>query len=294
MAPLTVRPSLNALRSSIDRVVVTAVLCALAALGIIGWYLRLNQPKDLAAYVALARTQLHSGQIEAAQHTCELAVSKGFDGVDIHHLLVQSMYARHDNIGVTAQLNWGHSQPDALLLHLDEIRIALSRGEIHQAKTLLAQLRARKYPPALIAQYQAGLASIARAFADAGLAAESQELQKSLPAAVASGAPGDESNFESAYLHGQADVAAGKDVVAQAEFRAITEHIYLDPLSIDYPLALLASARAYVRQSQPDQARGQFDHLLDLWKDADEDWPLSQAARAESDSGSTLDVAVKP
>lgn len=364
MTTLSLRHFLNSLLSSIDRVVMSALVCALVAIGGLVWQfqqshgggpLDLEHPNDLAGYVNLARNQLHGGHPEAAQHTCELAISNKFDGVDIRDLLLQSMYARHDYVGVTAQLNWGRNRPEALLLHLDEIRIALAKGQIHRANTLLVELRGRDYAPGLGARYQAGLASIARELAEAELTPASVELLQSLPtaaqdanAAVALAEDGDtaQSNaalqqmtqahgqesiwkidllpeiraalsltqhqpqqaldilessaaydgatFGPAYLRSRAWLALGKPALAQIELLKITEHLYVDPLSNEYPLALLASARAYRLQNQPDPARTQFERLADLWKDADEDWPLLQALHTEYDSGSSLDISLKP
>ena len=301
------------------------------------------------------RTQLHSGQIEAAQHTCELAIGTELDSADIRHILLQALFVRNDLAGVAAQLDWGRSRPEALVLHLDEVWIALNKGQIHQATELLARVRGREYPAALAAQYQSGLAGIARALAEGGLTAESQELLKSLSSAnqdrnapVALAEVGDvrASNealehlvqthgqetlwkaerlpeiqaalllakhqpqeavnvldptlpfegltFGSTYLRGEAWWTLGKPGLAQAEFLKITQRRYIDPLSNEYPLALLGSARAYALQNQLDSAHTQIERLLDLWKDADADWPLLQAARTEYDSETAVGVSLKP
>ena len=313
------------------------------------------RPNDTAAYENLVRAQLHSGRPEAAQQTCELAIRKNLDGVDIRHLLLQSMYARRDEAGVTVQLEWGRNHPDALPLHIDEISVALSKGEIHRANELLTQLRARDYPPVLGAQYQSGLAAIARALAEAGFTTDSGELLKSLPTATQDrnapvvlaedgdvtqadkalqsltrdhgqetlwkaerlpeirsaillakhqpeqavralepSVPFDGLTFGPAYLRGEAWLTLGKPELAQTEFHKITDHVYIDPLSNEYPLALLASARAYILQGQTDNARTQYEQLFDLWKNADAEWPLLQAARSEYDSTTTLDVTLRP
>jgi hypothetical protein len=84
--------------------------------------------------VDLALTQLHSGQTKAAQQTCELAINRNFGTVDIRHLLLQALYVQNDAAGVAVQLDWGRSHPDALRLHVDEIFIALSKGEVHDAQ----------------------------------------------------------------------------------------------------------------------------------------------------------------
>jgi tetratricopeptide (TPR) repeat protein len=350
----------NPLRSSVDWIVIGALVCALGALGVISLQLRQKHspPEELnsvAAYENMARTQLQGGQLDAAQKTCELAIKKNFDGVSIRHLLVQAMYARGDQAGVKVQLAWGRSHADALPLHLDEISIAISRGELHRESELLAGLRTRAYPPELTAQYQSALAAIARALAEVGMVTESQDLLKSLPpatrdsnVAVALAEDGEVARAEEllhgleqdhgqeplwkserlpeiraalalakhqpdqalqalepnlqfagltfgpAYLRGEAYTVLGNPPAAQTEYLKITDHRYVDPLSNEYPLALLASARAYVLQSQPDQAHAQFERLLDLWRDADEDWPLLQAAKKESDSDAALDVSLKP
>ena len=311
------------------------------------------RPHDLAPYVALARTQLHSGQIEAAQHTCELAIGKTLDTADIRHLLLQALFARNDLAGVAVQLDWGRNHPEALALHLDEIRIALNKGQIRQSTELLAGVRGREYPSALAAQYQSGLAGIARALAEGGLNAASQELLKSMSpsgpdinGAVALAEDGDVKaanealehlaqthgqetlwkferlleiraalllakhqpqeavnvldptlpyegmTFGSTYLRGEAWWTLGKPGLAQVEFLKITQRRYIDPLSNEYPLTLLASARAYALQNQIDPAHTQIERLLDLWKDADEDWPLLKAARAEYDSETAVGVSL--
>jgi eukaryotic-like serine/threonine-protein kinase len=100
--------------------------------------------------------------------------------------------------------------------------------------------------------------------------------------------------FGPAWLRGEAYVALGKAPLAQAEFHKITEHPYIDPLSNEFPLAVLASARAFVAQNQTDKAREQFDKFFDLWKNADADLPLLQAARAEYESHTPVEVTLTP
>ena len=308
----------NNIAGAVDRVVVSALICALAALGVLGWHFWQSRNLDSAGYQKLALTQLQGGQPEAAQQTCELAISKKFDGEAIRHLLLQAMYAQNNAAGVTAQLEWGRHHPDSLRLHVDEISIALSRGEIQHAHALLTQLRAKQYPPGLTTEYQSALTSIAKSLAEAGLTSESLALLESLPEAakripeilaaqwlakgqpqkavdtLGAALPFDGLSFGPAYLRGEASMALGKVDLAQTEFHKITDHAYIDPLSNEHPLALLASARAYVLQNQNDKAREQFERLFDLWKNADADFPLLQAARAEYDSSTALDVTLKP
>ena len=314
------------------------------------------RPNDSSTYQNLALTLLHSGQPKAAQQTCELAIRKNLDGEDIRHDLLLAMSAQNDAVGVAAQLDWGRQHPDSLRLHVDEISIALSKGELQRAQSLITQLRAKEYPPELAAEYQAGLASVARTLAEMGLTAESRALLQSLPqttmpdrdavvalaedgdathadkvvqllarengqetlwkseripearaalwlvkrepqaavSALEAALPFDGLTFGPAYLRGKAYTALGKVELAQTEFRKITDRIYIDPLSSEYPLAVLASARVYVLQNQTDNAREQFERFFDLWKTADADLPLLQAAHSEYDSSTALDVTLKP
>ena len=266
------------------------------------------------------------------------------------------LFRSNDAVGVAAQLDWGRQHPDSLRLHVDEISIALSKGELQRAQSLITQLRAKEYPPELAAEYQAGLASVARALAEMGLTAESRALLQSLPqttmpdrdavvalaedgdathadkvvqllarengqetlwkseripearaalwlvkrepqaavSALEAALPFDGLTFGPAYLRGKAYTTLGKVELAQTEFRKITDRIYIDPLSSEYPLAVLASARVYVLQNQTDNAREQFERFFDLWKTADADLPLLQAAHSEYDSSTALDVTLKP
>jgi eukaryotic-like serine/threonine-protein kinase len=303
------------------------------------------RPADSDTYVDLALTQLHSGQTKPAQQTCELAINKNFGTVDIRHLLLQALYAQNDAAGVAVQLDWGRSHPDALRLHVDEIFIALSKGEVRDAQSLLTKLSQTHYPSGLAAEYQFSVASIARMLAEVGLTTESAALLKPLsaslqdknalvalaengavaqadeglqkqvrdhghetlwkgeripetraalflaehkPEQVASALepalPFDGLTFGPAFLRGQAYLDLGKPDLALNEFRKITEHAYIDPLSNEYPLAILASARAYVRENEPDKARQEFERFFSLWKTADTDLPLLRTAQAEYDS----------
>jgi eukaryotic-like serine/threonine-protein kinase len=119
---------------------------------------------------------------------------------------------------------------------------------------------------------------------------EPQAAVSALEAAL----PFDGLTFGPAYLRGKAYMAWGKVELAQTEFRKITDRLYIDPLSSEYPLAVLASARVYALQNQPDNAREQFERFFDLWKTADADLPLLQAAHSEYDSSTTLDVTLRP
>ena len=87
--------------------------------------------------------------------------------------------------------------------------------------------------------------------------------------------------FGPAYLRGRAYRDLGQDDLALAEFEKITRRPYIDPLSSQYPLAELETARIYARKGDPVRARAQYRRFLDLWQAADSDAPLLLAAQRE-------------
>ena len=143
--------------------------------------LKLNQSFSVI-YLILASSQLHSGDFAAAQKTCELSISRKMDGPDVRHLLLQALASQHDDPGVEAQLQWARGRSDALLLQLDEISLALARGNISRARELLAKFTASPPPPQLQAQYESGLLSVSRMLAEEELPQDSVKTLASLPA----------------------------------------------------------------------------------------------------------------
>jgi tetratricopeptide (TPR) repeat protein len=88
--------------------------------------------------------------------------------------------------------------------------------------------------------------------------------------------------FGPAYLRGRAYRDLGQDDLALIEFEKITRRPYIDPLSSQYPLAELESARIYSRKGETAKARAQYRQFLELWKAADSDAPLLLAAQREA------------
>jgi serine/threonine protein kinase len=87
--------------------------------------------------------------------------------------------------------------------------------------------------------------------------------------------------FWTYYLRGQAYLKLDKGMEAAAEFNQILGHRGQAPLSILYPLAQLGLARAAELSGDTSQARKAYEDFLAIWKDADADLSILQAARAE-------------
>ena len=87
--------------------------------------------------------------------------------------------------------------------------------------------------------------------------------------------------LHSAYVRGQALIAAKKYPEAEIEFRKILENrglVGLDPIG---SLARLQLARTLVLVGETAKAKSAYNDLLTLWKDADPDVPVLEEARAE-------------
>ena len=89
--------------------------------------------------------------------------------------------------------------------------------------------------------------------------------------------------FGPRYLRGEAYLDLGEADLALKEFQVIVQHQTVDPLSNEYPLAILETARAYAKKGDETRAREQYQRFLDLWKTADPDLPLLRTAKAEFD-----------
>jgi len=83
------------------------------------------------------------------------------------------------------------------------------------------------------------------------------------------------------YLRGQAllDLRQGRD--AAREFQKVLDNRTVDPLSPLWPLSRLGLARAHAHAGDAVASRGAYQDFFALWKEADADIPILQAARGE-------------
>jgi tetratricopeptide (TPR) repeat protein len=83
------------------------------------------------------------------------------------------------------------------------------------------------------------------------------------------------------YVRGEAYLAAHQPANAAAEFQRIIDHrsiVLVDPMDA---MARLQLARALALSGDTVKAKGAYQNLLDLWKDADPDIPVVKEARAK-------------
>jgi serine/threonine protein kinase len=87
--------------------------------------------------------------------------------------------------------------------------------------------------------------------------------------------------LHSAYVRGEAFIAAHRYAEAAAEFQKIIDHrgiVGLDPIGA---LAQLQLGRAYASSGDKPKAKAAYLRFLALWKDADPDVPILKSAKAE-------------
>jgi serine/threonine protein kinase/tetratricopeptide (TPR) repeat protein len=87
--------------------------------------------------------------------------------------------------------------------------------------------------------------------------------------------------LHSAYVRGEALMAARQYAEAAAEFQKFLDHpgiVGTDPIGV---LAYLQLGRAFVRSGDRTKAKAAYETFLALWKDADADIPVLKRAKAE-------------
>src|SRR5205823_11771562 len=87
--------------------------------------------------------------------------------------------------------------------------------------------------------------------------------------------------LHSAYVRGQAFLAARRYAEAGAEFQKILDHrgiVALDPIGA---LAHLQLGRVFVLSGDKIKAKTAYEAFLALWKDADPAIPILKSAKAE-------------
>ena len=85
----------------------------------------------------------------------------------------------------------------------------------------------------------------------------------------------------SAYVRGEAQLAARRGTAAAVEFQKILDHRGLVSACETAVLARLGLARAYVLEGDMTKAKLAYQDFLTLWKDADPDIPVLEEAKAE-------------
>lgn len=83
------------------------------------------------------------------------------------------------------------------------------------------------------------------------------------------------------YLHGLANLEAKNGKDAAADFQAVLNHRGVNGLDGTYPLSMLGLARARALAGDAAGARTAYQDFFAFWKDADQNIPVLQQAKAE-------------
>jgi len=134
----------------------------------------------------------------------------------------------------------------------------------------------RRYPADTL--MQSAFLPMGRAFLDAG-PNPAKSLEDLQPAARFDLGPN--LNFWPLYMRGLVYLRARQGKGAAAEFRKIIDNRGVNPVAVEYALAHLALARAYVLLNDSAKARTAYQDFFALWKDADPDIPILIQAKSE-------------
>jgi len=97
-------------------------------------------PKGAISYVILARAQMRAGQTAKALETCRQAVAQKLDGAEVHGILSQLAFLRHDAAGVEEQFAWAKGKPAEPYMKLQELLMDFAQGKRRAALEALRLL----------------------------------------------------------------------------------------------------------------------------------------------------------
>ena len=92
---------------------------------------------------------------------------------------------------------------------------------------------------------------------------------------------GQEADLLPVYIRGQAYLMSRSGADAAREFQKMLDHHGVDPVSPYLSLAHLGLARADNLTGAKTKSLKEYEHFFQLWKDADNNIPILQAARRE-------------
>jgi len=245
--------------------------------------LNLN-PQDSVAYVILARAQLHAGQTDQALTTCRQAIARKLDGAELHVLLMQLAFSRHDPSAVAEQVAWAKGKSDEPYMRLHEALLDFAQGKRHVALEVLGQATEGYRKRGMLERANRIQGVVPRIEAEMGLSDDARKLLRSRPpiegsidTPVAMAEVGDISQAEAIlrqdlrkfpddtlwqYVNGpqiQGAIALSRHKPAEA-IEALRPVIPYDMRSFEVPAM---RGRAYLAAGQPDLAAIEFHKIID-------------------------------
>ena len=164
-------------------------------------------PGNSVASVILTRAQMHTGQTDQALATCRRAIAQRQDGADLHGLLLELAFARHDLSAVADQLAWAKGKSAEPYMRLQEALIDFAQGRNGAALETFQQLIDGYKKQGMLERANRIQGAVPRIEAELGLLDDARELLHRLPPIngstdipVAIAETGDTSHAEAALL----------------------------------------------------------------------------------------------
>ncbi len=94
-------------------------------------------PKNAAAWINLARSQLYAGHVDESIATCREAIARKLDGAEIHGLLIFAGFAKQDKAMMEAQSAWAKWTPAEPFITLEQMLASVAGGQPRNGADLL-------------------------------------------------------------------------------------------------------------------------------------------------------------
>jgi tetratricopeptide (TPR) repeat protein len=124
---------------------------------------------------------MHAGQTDQALATCRQAIAQKLDGADLHGLLLELAFARHDPSAVADQLAWAKGKLAEPYMRLQEARMEFARGRRGAALETFRQLVDGYKKQGMLERANRLQGAVPRIEAELGMLDDARELLHSLP-----------------------------------------------------------------------------------------------------------------
>jgi serine/threonine protein kinase/Flp pilus assembly protein TadD len=139
------------------------------------------EPRIRVNYVILARAQMHAGQTDQALATCRQAIAQKVDATELHGLLLELAFARHDQFAVAEQLAWAKGKSAESYMRLEEALIDFAQGKRGAALETFRQSIDGYKKQGMLERANRMQGAVPRMEAELGLLDDARELLHRLP-----------------------------------------------------------------------------------------------------------------
>jgi serine/threonine protein kinase/tetratricopeptide (TPR) repeat protein len=246
-----------------------------------------GKPREFDLVAAQAQGASFHGRLQEThdlyQRAIDMAVSRGLSGTAsgfaAHLALTDALYrvSRDSSARIRSTVGRGEAEeaPGTVPRFRAGIAYGLA-GLVPEAQALIAHVQQR-YPDSTF------IKTLLTPTTRAAIALYRRQPEQAIAALEAATATetGTVAGLLPFYLRGEAYLQKQSYTEAARQFELILKHRGVDPMSPVVALAHLGLARAGARAGDAEAARRHYDDLFKIWQNADADFPLLVAARAE-------------